>query len=442
MSPYPRWPTIYAMLGLATAINAELPFSPKPPLRTALKRTGEVTFDPLAVAAVLHNPRAEASAARLYAQRDRDVFRWPHTMMVGGTLTPVRVLVDHLTSNISSVHPAISMCLQDATKFEVRSDTVFRELPVNFSNLWLHDILAFKSSRLPGNDFMVVRVYNIFGVPRDVRSWPENMVLNFVGLLTGLILAVGVVFSVLLEDIWAVTLFVLYLFHWVASTFVSFNALVTLHEPDNPIFLDPTIRYAVYQRPGGGTVVFKAEQDVLETWARMTWQFDRTWPNLILHWSWIITGSLAALSSIACMVNMIGIMQLVFLGVLLYSSAAEILVTQVARRLQVKSRSFDLRAPVLNNRTRTQAIICATLEVDKECELKDLNWIELGLLPRKKVFENLLVCFQKLHAGEDLSRATDGLYEDISEEDRKLADRIAGEIREALANKKESGLKA
>lgn len=39
----------------------------------------KISFDPLALLAILHNPRAAASAARLYGQSYLGVFRWPHT---------------------------------------------------------------------------------------------------------------------------------------------------------------------------------------------------------------------------------------------------------------------------------------------------------------------------------------------------------------------------
>ncbi len=49
-----------------------------------LRGFDSITFDPLGVAAILHNPRADLSAARLYVQSDRRAFRWPHTTMIGG----------------------------------------------------------------------------------------------------------------------------------------------------------------------------------------------------------------------------------------------------------------------------------------------------------------------------------------------------------------------
>ena len=49
-----------------------------------LRGLDSITFDPLGVAAVLNNPRADLSAARLYVQSDRRAFRWPHTTMIGG----------------------------------------------------------------------------------------------------------------------------------------------------------------------------------------------------------------------------------------------------------------------------------------------------------------------------------------------------------------------
>jgi hypothetical protein len=108
-----------------------------------LENTTRVTFDPLAVAAVLHNPRADVSAARLYTQYDLPSFTWPHTMMMGGTLTPVKMLVEHLTATYSSVHPALSLCARNVQKLEIKSDMIFKELPLSFCNIWLNDALPF-----------------------------------------------------------------------------------------------------------------------------------------------------------------------------------------------------------------------------------------------------------------------------------------------------------
>lgn len=41
--------------------------------------SSSISFDPLDLIAVLPNPRASASAARLYGQISLDVFKWPHT---------------------------------------------------------------------------------------------------------------------------------------------------------------------------------------------------------------------------------------------------------------------------------------------------------------------------------------------------------------------------
>lgn len=70
-----------------------------------LRGFDSITFDPLGVAAVLNNPRADLSAARLYVQSDRRAFRWPHTTMIGGEcvfltlLTPDLGLLPCLTSS-------------------------------------------------------------------------------------------------------------------------------------------------------------------------------------------------------------------------------------------------------------------------------------------------------------------------------------------------------
>ena len=148
-----------------------------------LRGFDSITFDPLGVAAILGNPRADLSAARLYVQSHRQTFRWPHTTMIGGALTPVSTLVSHLAQT-DSIHPAVTMCTRDEKSISIISNTVFRDLRVNVSNIWLRDVLNFKPSRVPvqslistrnivgraGNDFAIASVNNVFGQSDDSAS--------------------------------------------------------------------------------------------------------------------------------------------------------------------------------------------------------------------------------------------------------------------------------
>ena len=168
-----------------------LPFTDK--ISSAYLRGADaITFDPLGVAAILDNPRAHLSAARLYVQSDRQAFRWPHTTMIGGALTPISTLVSHL-AEYDSIHPAVSMCTRDEKSISIISDTFIKSLRINVSNLWLRDILNFKPSKkrrtlptlapflppspqlhpqtgLAINDFAIVNVKHVF----DQSAFPKT----------------------------------------------------------------------------------------------------------------------------------------------------------------------------------------------------------------------------------------------------------------------------
>ena len=103
MGPFKTTLRAVCAAALSTMVEArsELPLSSTDP-KANLKEDTEVTFDPLGVAAVLHNPRANNSAAMLYTQSDHGIFTWPHTMMIGGTLPAMKMLVDHLTEEMNS----------------------------------------------------------------------------------------------------------------------------------------------------------------------------------------------------------------------------------------------------------------------------------------------------------------------------------------------------
>ncbi|GAD91873.1 conserved hypothetical protein [Paecilomyces variotii No. 5] len=447
-------PTVgqFAVYAISLALNAAdvqaLPFSTSNP-HAELEDTNQITFDPLAVAAVLHNPRADLSAAKLYTQYDRDSFTWPHTMMMGGTLTPVKMLVEHLTATYASVHPALSLCTRNIQKLEIKSNIIFRELPLSFCNIWLNDALSFRSSDRPGNDFMIVYIDDILARRKPPTSdiWARRLVLQLISLLTGFILVVGVVFGVLTADIWAVTLFFLYTMHWLASALISRTSLVKVHM--DTIKPDPTPTYAIYERPSGGNIVFKGRYDALERWGRMTWEYRTSPINDLMHWFWVISGTLAAISSVACMVNMRGYMQLAFLGVLAYASLAEILATRLAGSLQYLVQGSGKTCEVKNNNTRTQGIIRATVEVDPEFRLTGLDWVKLAGLPNLKIFREMIVLLGRINDVqsrstseldhkflEDIEKEFSIFYQSLEHPDHPLANRIVSEVRDALTRRR------
>ncbi|KAK6354282.1 hypothetical protein TWF730_008695 [Orbilia blumenaviensis] len=372
--------------------SRDFPFPSGGPSAT-LKDDNDVTFDPLAVAAVLSNPRADLSAARLYLQLDRKNYRWPHTMMIGGTLPPMNTLVAHLSMNVTSIHPAITMCGIDIKLIPVRSDMIFKEFPINQSNYRLNDLVEFRSSQIAGNDFMVINMDDLDDKARrkhklGMGSWPGRIALQVIGFANGLLLLTGVAFSALTADVWAGTLFFFYALHWVASTFITFSEMIRTNVKGS-IVPDQNLRYAVYQRPEGGTVIFKGKKETLERWARETMEFNKKTRVIFFHWFWMISGTMAAVSSVACMVNMRGYMQLGFLAVLVYSSVAEIAATQISRRLQAASRGEFSHQLVDNNITRTKGIIRGTIENYPKCRLKGLNWIALELLPNWPLYQEM-----------------------------------------------------
>ncbi|EED16925.1 hypothetical protein TSTA_019850 [Talaromyces stipitatus ATCC 10500] len=381
-----------------------------------LKNSTDVTFDPLGVAAVLHNPRASLSAARLYTQFDRNYFTWPHTMMMGS--------MEHLTANFQSIHPAITLCTRDTQLLSVVSNMVFKELPLDWGNMWLGDVIAFKASSRPANDFMVVCMDDDDGDSASIKDGPSKWTrwlgcsaLNLISLVNGLIIVAGIVLGVLSADIWALTLFFFYGTHWLAGLAISTTSLVTPQRIS--IKEDATTRYAIYQRPAGGTVVFKGRQDTMEAWARSTWEFNRTLKSNCLHWFWTLTGTMSAICSVACMVNMIGYMQLAFLALLVYASLAEIGATRITRLLQGEAKALNRTCIVANNEFRTKGVIRATVEVGRKYRLKGLDWVDLKRMPPDRIFRDMQRLLARLNAfqeGVEMGKekvATDG-HDDVS----------------------------
>ena len=456
--------------------QAKLPFSSNNIKEGLQQGPNGVTFDPLAVAAILHNPRANTSAAKLYMQRDRDLFRWPHTMMFGGTLIPLKLLVQHLTSRPSSLHPAISMCWDTAIKIPVRSTRAFpKELSVNTGNEWLKGVLGFDSSSSDeesssDNDLLVAHVWDAFGepMPQPASSFFNSFAMALIGWLTGFVISVALVFSVLVADIWAAVLFLTYLCHWAASVAVAYYPLVNIYQPSirsrTPISRTQTDNFArpppskstvpensealfcIHERDEGGSVVFKGRRDTIEAWARIGWSFNKK--HSMVHWTWIITGTLAAVASVACMVNMYGALQLGFLAMLIYSSLGEILATRIAGNLQHLHKRHARIFPVVHNTTRTQAIIRASLEVEAASSLAGLNWIDLTLLPRMMVFVNMQNLLKEMSEmpsgmGEDditsekiLTKLLEGVEKESNpDEQQGLAERLMNEIWDAWSER-------
>ncbi|KAL4942883.1 hypothetical protein BDV06DRAFT_191074 [Aspergillus oleicola] len=410
------WLRPLAISLLASVAEAKYPFSSDGPKAT-LRDEDSVSFDPLGVAAVLNNPRADASAAKLYVQFDKDTFHWPHMSMVGGTLPAMQMLVEYVTSGLpsKSLSAPIKMCAKYITMIPVRSDFVFRELPLDFSNVWLTSLISFRSGELnPGNDFMVVYIDEVARTPSEVGDMAKakrarlardpglgwwmaaRMTLYFLILVNGAMILVAMLIGILAADIWAFTLFFLYGSHWIASAFITFLPMVQVSTPQIEDATAP--RYAAYERPEGGTVIFKGPKKVMEAWARTTWKYE---PNLFqstFHWIFMVTGALAAFSSIACMVNMRGYLQLAFLAVLVYATVAEIIATKISRWLQTKAKGNVPHALLTNKEKRTESIIAATLAIQPICRLEGFDWIAMGLLPNMPAFNAMQPALAQINA--------------------------------------------
>lgn len=391
-----------ALLALTRPTRASLPWGPITISPESLRPSSQqISFDPLALLAVLHNPRAAASAARLYNQPHAEVFRWRHTMMIGGALVPFKVLVDHLVSQRVSIHPSLDMCEADLGRLEVKTDMPgrFTELPISGSNLWLSNVLNFKPSKSPQNDILIVHVTNIRGKGRkDPASPPrlECLLRDVFAFSIGLLLLACTVLSILDADVWSTTLFAFYFFHWLTSAAISQLEMVRLVEVNDSrdfsdrIRVDKTRRHAIYARPEGGKVVFVGHQDMLESWARMQYVYTHAPIKDIAHWLWIISGSLGSAASVICMVNMAAWFQLAFLGILVISSLSELELTIFLRRVQHNAINYGVvHYGPGRCFTWSMAIIKAAQGVPEPHALKSLDWIALGLLPKYKVFEKL-----------------------------------------------------
>ncbi|KAL4927749.1 uncharacterized protein BDV17DRAFT_292239 [Aspergillus undulatus] len=377
-------------------VEAKYPFSSDGPKAT-LRDEDSVSFDPLGVAAVLGNPRADASAAKLYVQFDKDTFHWPHMSMIGGTLPAMQMLVEYVASGLpsKSLSAPIKMCAKYITMIPVRSDFVFRELPLDFSNVWLTSLISFRSGELnPGNDFMVVYIDEVARSMNEVADMAKakrarlardpglgwwmaaRLTLYFLILVNGAMILAAMLIGILAADIWAFTLFFLYGSHWIASAFITFLPM----------------------RPEGGTVIFKGPKKNMEAWARTTWKYEPNFLQTTFHWVFMVTGALAAFSSIACMVNMRGYLQLAFLAVLVYATIAEIVATKISRWLQTKAKGDVPHALLTDKEKRTESIIDATLAIQPICRLEGFDWIAMGLLPDMPAFSAMQPALARINA--------------------------------------------
>ncbi|KAL4753127.1 hypothetical protein BDW72DRAFT_191277 [Aspergillus terricola var. indicus] len=447
----------------AELVEARYPFSSEGPKAT-LRNESTVSFDPLGVAAVLHNPRAAASAAKLYVQFDNDVFHWPHMSMVGGTLPAIQMLVEYVTSGLpsQSLEAPIKMCAKYISMIPVRSDFVFRELPLDFSNGWLGGLISFRGGEVnPGNDFMIVYIGDE-EVAGDVHGsghghatakvrrnrlaedpglgwWmAARLTLYILILINGAMILAAMLIGILAADIWAFTLFFLYGSHWIASALITFLPMVRVSTP--PIDQDTTPRYAAYERPEGGTVIFKGPKKNMEAWARTTWKYEPTALQSTLHWSFMVTGALAAFSSIACMVNMHGYLQLAFLAVLVYATVAEIIATKVSRWLQAKAKGGVPHALLTDREKRTESIIDATIAIQPICRLEGFDWLGLGLLPNMPAFRAMQPALARINAFQRKVEGDGGLRSGIDvKELRAQMETYYAEYRERAIEMAEEG---
>jgi hypothetical protein len=396
-------------------------------------------------------------------------------LQIGGALTPVSMLVRHMTENWKSVHPGVDVCKESMDWIKVRSNVTsmgeFEELLVNTSNQWLSGALNFKPSDYPASDINVIRVRSVndtglyYGKAGNggmlytrwqdgKKAWFEVLLINSavvgIEMVMGAAVILGVVLSALLGDLWAVILFVAFALHWFASWLVSFNPLVIANTALS-IQPDSTTTFAVFQREAGGAVIFKGPQDEMERWARTKWIFDNSAKNRVVHWMWVITGSVAALASVTCMVNMTGYCQLGFLAMLGYASIAEIALTVLSRHLQLKSRRFDKTVKVMGevgkmgkmgkmgkrgNDKWYKSIIQATIGIDKDHRLDEMKWLEYRLTPSRQPFKGMFEAMEYLNGNEkvvgvleEAMKRFEGVCVGLSDKDKKLAEGMREEMR-------------
>lgn len=367
-------------------------------------------------------------------------------MMVGGALPPFKLLISHFASQKRSIHPTMDLFKADTGRLEVKSSFGFDSLPVSYGNLWLAELLDFPPSGQSQNDVLIVFLDSIHGERVLARKDPEpkfvdaglyRFGLSMIDCLTTGLLIAGAVCNVLAGDMWATALFFTYLLHSLSSSAVSLRRMVSTRSVQGrQIQEDGTIHYAVYTRPEGGKVVFKGRKDALETWARTTWTFQRSTISNLIHWTWMVTGSLSATASVVCMVNMAGYLQLAYLGTLAISSASEIVITRIVRQIQETAIHYGDARVITANDKWSKAVIRSALDVDDRWALDELPWLDFGFFPDRPAFRNLCELMPKLRNGAVVRRSDDVRSEMIKTivqpAELALAERMATEIWEVL----------
>jgi hypothetical protein len=89
--------------------------------------------------------------------------------------------------------------------------------------MWLNVAIAYKSPFKPADDFMIVCMDNIAHSigPSKATNWLGRLSLDIISLINRLIIMAGIVLDILSSGIWALTLFVFYSTHWLASLAIS-----------------------------------------------------------------------------------------------------------------------------------------------------------------------------------------------------------------------------
>ncbi|KAL3483442.1 hypothetical protein BJX62DRAFT_220303 [Aspergillus germanicus] len=327
-------------------------------------------------------------------------------MMFGATLIPLKVLVAHLDPGSQHIHPAVaSLCLEQTTQLSIVSDTRLPQLSLDVSNSWLRDAMDFKASLHAMNDIMVVNVPQAHPERSDSLVEKRNrhrLVLGIMSFLTGLMFTGVVIAAILVLDVWAMALYFFYGMHWLAG--VGISIVLPLYQSKDRIMPDQSLRSAIIERPMGGQIILRGTQETFEAWARSNWAFRNSLLNNCLHWLWISAGALAAIGSVACMVNMRGYMQLAFLGLLLCSSLAEIVASRFHNQLDIEVFNAST-CLLLESTTRIQGIIRATVEVDAAFRLQGVSWIDLGLLPRLGTLERMLSLLAEVNSFQGMVEA-------------------------------------
>lgn len=133
------------------------------------------------------------------------------------------------------------------------------------------------------------------------------------------------------------------------------------------------------------------------------------------------------------MVNMIASLQLAFLGLLVLSSLAELLLTRFSRTEELRPHLTSMHF-LGNNGYRSEAIIRAALEPEPKCRLDELDWIEMERLPKTEVFLQMQIMLRRLsslragHSNESHTEIINDFAQVGRVHDKDLTDRLVNEV--------------